>query len=121
MKKIVILLLSFTVLCSLPIEAQSKKKKKELEEAAKAKALKEKTEKEKEQKIKPYEKVITKDAVSDQGLFTTHKIKDNYYFEIPVELLDKEMLLVSVITSYSIHYTKLYEKQYMMKIELYRF
>jgi hypothetical protein len=97
MKKIFILLLSIMILSSLSVEAQSKKKRKQLEAAAKAKALKEKAEKEKEQKIKPYNKVITKEALSDKGLFTTHKIKDSYYFEIPNELLDKEMLLVSRI------------------------
>jgi hypothetical protein len=40
--------------------------------------------------IKPYDKVITKDAISDDGLFMVHSIK--YYFEIPNKLLDKDML-----------------------------
>lgn len=97
MKKIFILFLGLTILFSVPVEAQSKKKKKQLEAAAKAKALKEKAEKEKAAKIKPYDKVITKEAQSDEGLFTTHKVKDSYFFEIPNELLNKEMLLVSRI------------------------
>lgn len=97
MKKLFILFLTAGLLFSVPTEAQSKKKKREMEAAAKAKALKAKAEKEKTQKIKPYEKVITKEAISDTGLFTTHKVKEAYYFEIPKTLLDKEMLLVSRI------------------------
>lgn len=98
MKKIFILILGFTVLLSTTAEAQSKKKKKEIEAAAKAKAQKEKAEKEKAAKIKPYASVITKEALTDEGLFTTHKVKDNYFFEIPNKLLNKEMLLVSRIS-----------------------
>lgn len=47
--------------------------------------------------IKDYDKVITKDAVTDDGLFKIHKIKDKYFFEIPDSLLNKDMLLVSRI------------------------
>ena len=47
--------------------------------------------------IKPYGKVITKDAKSDDGLFTVHKLKDDYYFEIPDTLFDREMLMVTRI------------------------
>ena len=45
--------------------------------------------------VKPYDQVITSDAVSDDGVFTVHKVADKYYYEIPVGLLDREMLLVS--------------------------
>lgn len=47
--------------------------------------------------IKPYDKVITKDAKTDEGLFTYHKVKAKHYFEIPSNLLEKEMLIVSRI------------------------
>lgn len=47
--------------------------------------------------IKPYNKVITKDAISDTGLFTTHQVGDDLFYEIPVALFDKDMLLVSRI------------------------
>jgi hypothetical protein len=43
-----------------------------------------------------YDKVITKEAVSDEGLFTVHRVDKKYYFEIPNNLLDKDMLLVVV-------------------------
>jgi hypothetical protein len=32
--------------------------------------------------IKEYDKVITKEAVSDEGLFTVHRVDKKYYFEI---------------------------------------
>jgi len=52
-------------------------------------------EKKSESTIKDYSKVITKDAVSDDGLFKVHKVDKKYYFEIPNKYLDKDMLLVS--------------------------
>ena len=47
--------------------------------------------------IKPYERVITKEAKSDTGLFTVHQIKEKYYYEIPRTELGKEYLWVSQI------------------------
>lgn len=52
-------------------------------------------EKKSESTIKEYSKVITKDAVSDDGLFKVHKVDKKYYFEIPNKYLNKDMLLVS--------------------------
>jgi Met-zincin/Domain of unknown function (DUF5117)/Domain of unknown function (DUF5118) len=46
---------------------------------------------------KPYEKVITKDAKSDEGIFTIHTIKEKVYYEIPKKELNKEFLWVSQI------------------------
>lgn len=46
---------------------------------------------------KPYDKVVTKDAKSDKGLFTTHEVNGKFYFEIPDSLLEREVLLVSRI------------------------
>ena len=47
--------------------------------------------------IKPYDKVITKDAKSDEGLFTVHKVENNYFYEIPDSLFNREMLTVTRI------------------------
>ena len=47
--------------------------------------------------IKPYSKVITKDAKSDNGLFTVHQIDDDYFYEIPDSLFEREMLMVTRI------------------------
>lgn len=54
-------------------------------------------EKEKKPKIKPYDEVITKDAKSDEGLFTVHMVDEQLYYEIPENMLGREMLLVSRI------------------------
>ena len=45
----------------------------------------------------PYEKVITKDAKSKDGVFKVHKVKDKYFYEIPKDQLGKEFLWVSQI------------------------
>lgn len=71
-------------------EAQIFKKKKE---TAKPKA----PAKKEPGKIKDYKDVITKEAVTDEGLFTVHTVEDKYYFEIPVDILEKEVLVVSRI------------------------
>ncbi|NRA91571.1 MAG: zinc-dependent metalloprotease, partial [Psychroserpens sp.] len=47
--------------------------------------------------IQPYAKVITKDAKSDEGLFTVHSLDDKYFYEIPDSLFDREMLMVTRI------------------------
>ena len=46
---------------------------------------------------RPYERVITKDAKSDDGIFTIHTIKEKVYYEIPKSELGKEFLWVSQI------------------------
>jgi hypothetical protein len=50
-----------------------------------------------EPQIKPYDRVITKEAKSDAGLFTVHQLKDKYYYEIPKAELGRELLWVSQI------------------------
>jgi len=45
----------------------------------------------------PYSKVITKDAKTDKGLFDVHKVKEDYFYEIPDSLMGREMLMVSRI------------------------
>ncbi len=47
--------------------------------------------------FEPYAKVITKDAKSDEGLFTVHRVDDKYYYEIPDSLFNREMLTVTRI------------------------
>ncbi|MGB7842739.1 MAG: zinc-dependent metalloprotease [Salinimicrobium sp.] len=47
--------------------------------------------------IKAYDKVITKKAKSDPGLFTVHQVEDDYFFEIPDSLFNREMLMVTRI------------------------
>jgi len=47
---------------------------------------------------KPFKEVITSKAISDDGLFTVHKIEDKYYFEIPDSLLGRDILVVNRIS-----------------------
>ena len=60
-------------------------------------AIKEASNDGKDQGLKKYSSLITKDAVSDRGLFDVHKIKDKYYFEINDSLIGREMLMVTRI------------------------
>ena len=86
-------LLLSCLLLPTSMDAQSKKerkKKKNQEEIFQPP-------KKKENGIKDYNEVITKDAITDEGLFKLHKLKDKYYFEIPDSLFNKDMLLVSRI------------------------
>lgn len=73
-------------------EAQLFKKK------SKAKAPTEAKPKPDKNAPQPYGKVITKDAQTDTGLFDVHKIKDDYFYEIPNDLFGREMLMVSRIS-----------------------
>lgn len=45
--------------------------------------------------IRSYADVITKDAISDTGLFTVHKVAGRYYFEIPDSLLRRDFLWIT--------------------------
>ncbi|MBT8237531.1 MAG: zinc-dependent metalloprotease [Croceitalea sp.] len=67
-----------------------KKKKKETESKAKAKPKKD--------GIQPYNKVITKEAKTDEGLFAVHQVGEKHFYEIPDSLFNREMLMVSRIS-----------------------
>ena len=83
-------------LCSLIVfscaTAQSASKKKSNAKTAQAKPP---APKKKSGKIKDYNKVITKDAKTDKGLFNVHLVGEKYYYEIPMDYLNTDMLLVS--------------------------
>ncbi|WP_299274545.1 zinc-dependent metalloprotease [uncultured Psychroserpens sp.] len=90
------LLFTLTLLfCLMPMsqQAQSKRKKKKNQKAE----VTAPPPKKKQGKIKDYDKVITKDAITDDGLFKVHKVGEKYFFEIPNDHLGKDMLLVSRI------------------------
>src|SRR5690242_14600825 len=46
---------------------------------------------------KPYKDVITAEAKSDPGLFTVHRVEEKYYFEIPTDKLNRDMLWTTEI------------------------
>jgi len=74
------------------VEAQKKRKRKKDKTAVPAPAPKPK-----KGAIQPYNKVVTKDAKTDEGLFKVHTIDDKYLYEIPDSLLEREMLMVTRI------------------------
>ena len=47
--------------------------------------------------IKAYAEVITAEARSDEGVFTVHRIDEDLFYEIPMDMLGVEMLQVSRI------------------------
>ena len=57
----------------------------------------EKDEKDKKSDIKPYDEVITDEAVTDTGLFTVHMIGDRLYYEILPDGFGPHMLWVTQI------------------------
>lgn len=90
MKKIWIALLAFSMLgvsisANEPFFKRKKSKKKEVVE-------KEKT---------PYEKLFLSDHSKAEGFITVHKVKEKIYFELPISLLQREMLLGSTVTEIS--------------------
>jgi hypothetical protein len=50
-----------------------------------------------EPEIRPYEKVIPKEARTQRGLFDVHRIKSKVYYEIPTAQLDKDFLWVTKV------------------------
>tara|TARA_A100000171_G_scaffold53072_1_gene76159 strand:+ start:4067 stop:6550 length:2484 start_codon:yes stop_codon:yes gene_type:complete len=89
MKKVFALILFSALITSCGIFTKKKKETDTTEAAAKGK--------DKKEGIKPYDKVITKEAVSDSGLFVVHRIEDKFFYEIPTDLYKKDMLWVSRI------------------------
>jgi predicted Zn-dependent protease with MMP-like domain len=83
------------VLTLIATSCNTAKKAAEAEAAKKTAAAK--NAKPKKGAIKPYAKVITKDAKTDKGLFTIHQIDDKFFYEIPDSLFGREMLMVTRI------------------------
>lgn len=90
-----ILVVLFVFGLSLNADAQRKKKKttKKTEQAPKPKPKP----KPKKGDILPYGDVVKKDMKTDDGLFKVHSKDNTYLFEIPNDLLNREMLMVTRI------------------------
>lgn len=48
--------------------------------------------------LKPYAQVITPKAKSSFGFLTVHKVDNNYFFEIPDSMLNRDILIVNRIS-----------------------
>jgi hypothetical protein len=92
MKKIILvsLVISMTLLLS-----SCKTTQKAVAEASKEAAAKSSK---KKSKFKSYDTVITSEALTDEGLFKTHQVGEDFFYEIPNDLLKKDMLWVSRIS-----------------------
>jgi hypothetical protein len=82
------------ILLISPAGFAQKKKKKNQKDTPVAETPKKKD----DSPFKPYSEIITKEAQTDEGLFTTHKVKDKYYFEVADSLLEREILVISRIS-----------------------
>lgn len=94
MKRVLVLILALVCVgLTTDLQAQKKKKKKgaETEQAAPKK---------KKKGLKSYSEVITDEAITDEGLIISHQVGDDFYFEIPSSLLEKEILIVSRIAGH---------------------
>lgn len=91
MKKILLFCLAISLFSTNFTVAQKKNKSKKEKTEQNTSPVKDKD------AIKEYNQVVTKDAVSDEGLFTVHKVKKTYLYEIPFDKLEKDMLWVSRI------------------------
>ena len=54
---------------------------------------------EEEDEPKSYSDVITDEAVTSEGIFNTHMIGDDLFFEIPLDMMEREMLLLTRIAA----------------------
>lgn len=89
------LLCMFCFTSTIQAQKRNKKKKKGIpEKVEKSDSKKEKKDKD---AIKDYKEVVTKEAVTDSGLFQVHRVKKTYLYEIPFSVLEKDMLWVSRI------------------------
>ena len=83
MRKTIVLLMALAFIgLSTDLSAQKKKKNKKGDTEQEAP-------KKKKNGLKDYSEVITDDAITDKGLITSHQVGDDFYFEIPSDLLEK--------------------------------
>lgn len=93
-KILFVFLAAFMVTSTVDAQIFKKKKKKEAPAAPAKKPEKKKG------KMKPFKDIITEDAISDEGLWTVHKVDDKHYFEIGDSVINKEVLVVSRISGF---------------------
>lgn len=48
--------------------------------------------------LKPYSEIITKEAKTNAGFITVHKVKDKFYFELPDSIIGRDILVVNRIS-----------------------
>jgi len=94
MRRTLPLILSAIFIMGISIDVTAQKKKKKDNEAQIPEKPKKKG------ALKEYNEVITSEAITDEGLITSHLVGDDYFFEISSDLLEKEILIVSRISGH---------------------
>ena len=86
-------LLVATLLCAQPSEASNKRKKKDRTEQ-------EKTDTVRKPRLTPYEKLFRgkRSVTAGDGFMTLHIVGKKLYFEMPLAVMGKEMLLSTTVT-----------------------
>lgn len=94
-------ILTLSLLCvfcfTATIHAQKRNKRKKKGIPEKVEKSEQKKEKKDKNAIRDYKEVVTKEAITDSGLFQVHRVKKSYLYEIPFSVLEKDMLWVSRI------------------------
>ena len=98
-QKIISRILVVVVLFGLTLDIEAQRKKKKKRNKGKTEQIVKPKPKPKPKKgaILAYEKVVTKEMKTDEGLFKVHSLDDTFLFEVPDSLLNREMLMVTRI------------------------
>src|SRR6266404_3883829 len=92
-----VLFLTFSAIAKVEFPKKKTEPPKKTDTSDKTNDVKKADEEKKPDPIKPYNKVITKEAKTERGLFWVHRVEDKFYFEIPTNELGKEFLWVTQI------------------------
>lgn len=96
-KKLLSQILAIAFIFSVALDTNAQRRKKKSKKDANKTSVPKPKSKPKKGSIQPYNKVVTKDHKTDNGLFDVHKKDGKYLFEIPNNLLGREMLMVTRI------------------------
>ena len=96
-QKILSRILVVVVLFGLTLDIEAQRKKKKKRNKGKTEQIVKPKPKPKKGAILAYEKVVTKEMKTDEGLFKVHSLDDTFLFEVPDSLLNREMLMVTRI------------------------
>ena len=55
---------------------------------------------------KPYKEVVTDKAITSRGLFTIHKVDDKYFLELPLKMLNRDILVLNRVSKSSVDVSK---------------
>ena len=89
-----LLIVSYTLRAQLPIPFPGGEAKKEQSDKDRLDSLLSLLNK-KKYRTRPYESVITKDAVAYTGLFSVYAVRDSFFLEIPDTLLSRDMQMIT--------------------------